>query len=88
VFGRLGGEEFGVLLPRTSAPEAVALLEDLRGRLEARHVARLPPDIAYTFSVGVDQHRAGESLSVLMARVDAALYEAKAAGRNRVMAAF
>ncbi|RKT21321.1 diguanylate cyclase (GGDEF)-like protein [Paraburkholderia sp. RAU2J] len=87
VFGRLGGEEFGVLCPATTAADAVALLERLRGRLVATTPACLPRGLRYTFSVGVDQHRRTESLAQLMARADGALYAAKESGRNRVMAA-
>ncbi|CAB3788256.1 GGDEF domain-containing protein [Paraburkholderia fynbosensis] len=87
VFGRLGGEEFGVLCPATTAADAVALLERLRGRLVATTPAGLPRGLRYTFSVGVDQHRRSESLAQLMARADGALYGAKESGRNRVMAA-
>jgi diguanylate cyclase (GGDEF)-like protein len=88
VFGRLGGEEFGVVCPATTAAEAVVLLNRLRGRLAASGY-RLGPGAAlhYTFSVGVDQYRAGEPLSALMARADAALYLAKTSGRNRVVEA-
>jgi diguanylate cyclase (GGDEF)-like protein len=87
VFGRLGGEEFGVLCPATPTEDAVALLERLRGRLAATAPAGLPRGLRYTFSVGVDQHRRTESLAQLMARADGALYAAKESGRNRVMAA-
>ncbi|ADG17596.1 diguanylate cyclase [Paraburkholderia atlantica] len=87
VFGRLGGEEFGVLCPATSAAEAVVLLERLRARLAATVPDERPRGLRYTFSVGVDQQRRGESLAQLMARADRALYAAKAAGRDRVMAA-
>jgi PleD family two-component response regulator len=47
----------------------------------------LPGGLRYTFSVGVDERRRDESLAQLMARADGALYAAKAAGRDRVMAA-
>ncbi|MFT4069184.1 GGDEF domain-containing protein [Paraburkholderia sp.] len=87
VFGRLGGEEFGVLCPTTTAAEAVVLLERLRAQLTASAPGELPRGLRYTFSVGVDQMRRGESLEQLMARADRALYAAKAAGRNRVMVA-
>lgn len=88
VLGRLGGEEFGVLCPATGTAEAVSLLDQLRARLAAAVPGELSPGgLRYTFSVGVDQHRQDESLAQLMARADNALYAAKAAGRNRVMAA-
>jgi diguanylate cyclase (GGDEF)-like protein len=87
VFGRLGGEEFGVLCPATTAAEAVVLMERLRTRLAATAPAELPRGLRYTFSVGVDQRRRDESLGEVMARADGALYAAKASGRDRVMAA-
>jgi diguanylate cyclase (GGDEF)-like protein len=87
VFGRLGGEEFGVLCPATSTAEAVRLMDRLRVRLASAASAELPRGLTYTFSVGVDQHRRDESLAQLMARADGALYAAKASGRDRVMAA-
>jgi diguanylate cyclase (GGDEF)-like protein len=87
VFGRLGGEEFGVFCPATTAVEAVAVLDRLRAQLAAAPSSELPLGLRYTFSVGVDQHRRGESLDQLSARADGALYVAKASGRNRVMAA-
>ncbi|MFP3567505.1 GGDEF domain-containing protein [Paraburkholderia sp. SIMBA_030] len=87
VFGRLGGEEFGVLCPATTAAETVALLERIRGRLAAAAQTELPRGLRYTFSVGVDQRRWDEPLAELMARADGALHAAKASGRDRVMAA-
>jgi len=87
VFGRLGGEEFGVLCPATTSAEAVRLMDRVRARLASAGAGELPRGLEYTFSVGVDQHRPGESLAQLMARADGALYAAKASGRNRVMAA-
>ncbi|MEA3082429.1 MAG: hypothetical protein QOC89_126 [Paraburkholderia sp.] len=87
VFGRLGGEEFGVLCPATTAAEAVSLLDRLRVQLASSTPLELPRGLKYTFSVGVDQHRRDELLAQLMARADGALYAAKASGRNRVMVA-
>jgi diguanylate cyclase (GGDEF)-like protein len=87
VFGRLGGEEFGVLCPATTAADAVHLLDRLRVGLASAAPLELPRGLKYTFSVGVDQHRRDESLAQLMARADGALYAAKASGRDRVMAA-
>ena len=85
VFGRLGGEEFGVLCPHTDVQAAVVLLERLRERLASTAVPQHAGVSGYTFSVGVDQHRPGEMLAALMLRTDAALYAAKASGRDRVM---
>jgi diguanylate cyclase (GGDEF)-like protein len=87
IFGRLGGEEFAVLFPGATAEGAVALVDRLRLRVAA---SALPGDqgpISFTFSGGVDQYYRGEVLAGLMARADAALYSAKAMGRNRVVSA-
>lgn len=85
-FGRLGGEEFAILCPDTSMPEAMALLNRLRGRMAGDESALAAGKLKVTFSAGVDQYRPGETLSSLMARADAALYTAKAMGRDRVVA--
>lgn len=87
VFGRLGGEEFGVLCPATTAAEAVSLLDRLRAGLAATAPHERPRGLRYTFSVGVDRLRGDESLAQLMARADGALYAAKESGRDRVMSA-
>jgi diguanylate cyclase (GGDEF)-like protein len=74
---RIGGEEFALLLPTCTTEDALAVVDRLRGRVPYRQ----------TCSAGVVMHRAGESCEVLMARVDDALYQAKAAGRDRVLLA-
>jgi diguanylate cyclase len=77
---RWGGEEFAVLLPDTSFDFASALASDIR-RLVAD--AR-PITDGLTVSIGVGEITAGEDASAFFRRVDAALYRAKANGRNRV----
>lgn len=81
---RWGGEEFIVLLPQTDCASAQLLAESLRGSVERIRVPHLPP---VTVSIGVARHRASESSESLIKRADEALYQAKAAGRNRVVAA-
>ena len=82
---RLGGEEFGVLLPDSDADAAMSLADELRRTLEQAAVAG-PGGVAvrYTVSVGVGSLDDGESLASLLQRADAALYAAKRGGRNRV----
>ncbi len=81
--GRLGGEEFAVLLPRTRADEAAAIAERLRLALEQSRIdsgeGRV---ITITLSAGLAplEGTAGHSL----AQADAALYRAKNSGRNRI----
>jgi two-component system cell cycle response regulator len=79
--GRLGGEEFLMLLPDTASAAARSVAEKLR--LE---VAAAPAPVAVTVSVGVATW-AQETPEQLLRRADAALYRAKEAGRDRVMAA-
>jgi two-component system cell cycle response regulator len=71
--GRWGGEEFLVLLPDTDGADALTLAEDLR--------ARLADELPVTVSIGVAE-REGDAANALVARADAALYEAKSAGRD------
>jgi diguanylate cyclase (GGDEF)-like protein len=87
LFGRLGGEEFAVLCPATGRADAVEQLDRLRTKIAGGGCLLSDGQrLVYTFSAGADEHRHGETLAHLMARADAALYAAKARGRNRVMA--
>lgn len=87
ITGRLGGEEFAMLLPETPLADALAIAERLRQSVAVATVAHDGRSITFTTSVGVAALRAGDSLEQLIARADAALYDAKHAGRNRVVAA-
>ena len=79
--GRLGGEEFVLLLPETSQDEAVVVAERIRAATET---SRLTP--RYTVSMGVATLLPSDmSLQHLMSRADAAMYRAKDLGRNRVV---
>jgi diguanylate cyclase (GGDEF)-like protein/PAS domain S-box-containing protein len=80
-FGRWGGEEFLVLATHTASEGAAELAERIRCRVEAEPF----PDVGtVTISLGVAEIRSNESLEHLEERADAALYQAKEAGRNRV----
>ena len=85
---RIGGEEFAVILPETEAKTALAVAESLRLAIEqAKTRVDDKTEIKYTLSIGVAT-LAGEddSLDAMMQRADAALYQAKQNGRNRVVA--
>lgn len=82
VLFRTGGEEFVLLLPGANADQACMLAEDLRTRIEQ---SDLLPTERVTASIGVAAHEPGESLSEWARRADAALYQAKRDGRNRVV---
>jgi two-component system cell cycle response regulator len=81
--GRFGGEEFLVLLPDTGPKAAAAVAEDLRAAVEATPIGTSEGDITVTVSGGWAVWE-GEAPHELVSRADAALYEAKAAGRNAV----
>ena len=84
---RYGGEEFAIILPETNLGQALAMAERTRSSIEARPV-NLGTPVSLTICLGVaaypDQAADGPTL---VAQADAALYAAKAAGRNRVAAA-
>jgi diguanylate cyclase (GGDEF)-like protein len=86
--GRLGGEEFAVLLPATRVPDALHMAERIRASAEQHGVpiGDHGATVRYTISGGVAGLRPGESLAQLSARADAALYRAKLEGRNRIVA--
>lgn len=86
LMARLGGEEFGVLLLHNAAPAGHAFDTRLRQRLHEASASELGFELDY--SGGMASLLPGESkLAVLMARADGALYDAKTAGRGRLMAA-
>jgi diguanylate cyclase (GGDEF)-like protein len=84
---RLGGEEFAVLLPGTDLAGAVSLAESLREALSEAAVAGAgEADVRMTASFGVTEHSRDRTASDLLAGADGALYRAKDAGKNRVVA--
>lgn len=84
---RLGGEEFCVIVPGAGIEQATAIAEDLRARVEAMPLGSGDGGIRTTISVGVAElNRDAESLDALYSVADKRLYEAKVAGRNRVVA--
>jgi diguanylate cyclase (GGDEF)-like protein/PAS domain S-box-containing protein len=86
VVARIGGEEFAVLLPSSTLAGAAAVAERLRQLVAEQRVDFDGATITYTISAGVAAADADGQLDLdtLMKRADAALYAAKAGGRNRV----
>jgi diguanylate cyclase (GGDEF)-like protein len=85
--GRLGGEEFGMLLPDTSQEDAMAMAERLRSSAEQHLVAGGFGACHYTLSIGVACTSQPDSLDRFTAHADRAMYIAKNSGRNQVVAA-
>jgi diguanylate cyclase (GGDEF)-like protein len=85
VLARLGGEEFGVVMPDRGRGEAIAVLERARGILENRVFTVAGGQISVTFSAGLSRPGGDQGFSILLSDADRALYLAKAAGRNRVV---
>jgi diguanylate cyclase (GGDEF)-like protein len=77
---RVGGEEFAVLLPDTGAETALVVAERLRHSLD-----RALDTPGYTVSIGAATLQADETVDAMLSRADAALYAAKAGGRNAVV---
>nr|WP_282452719.1 GGDEF domain-containing protein [Lysobacter sp. CAU 1642] len=84
--GRIGGEEFAVLLPGHGKERAVKVAETLREALQAQTLDEQGEPIPVTASFGVTCLEPGDAAAdELYSRADGALYEAKRAGRNRVL---
>jgi len=83
--GRLGGDEFALLLEEKSLPQAIEIAEDLRLRLAGKPFDTGKDRITLTWSVGVGEGKPGDTVDQILARADAALYDAKLGGRNRVV---
>jgi diguanylate cyclase (GGDEF)-like protein len=87
IFGRLGGEEFAVVIEGSSLDAATLYAEELREQLAALAFESDGQTFSVTASFGVAERAAQESIDLLLKRADAALYQAKRGGRNRVVAA-
>ncbi|MDQ1651781.1 MAG: hypothetical protein QOI35_981 [Cryptosporangiaceae bacterium] len=84
---RIGGEEFAILLPDTALPEASTVAERIRVAVAQLDLGALAAGLRVTVSAGVAGSAADPAPDAVLAAADAALYEAKRSGRNRVSAA-
>lgn len=84
LFGRLGGEEFLVILPDTSRHVAALVGERLRASCQALDWANLEGPASVSISIGVALHQHGADETFLLQAADAALYQSKTTGRNRL----
>lgn len=81
VVGRWGGEEFLILLPKTSIEDAYAIVERVRKHIEKKMFKHIGHKTA---SFGVTKTNEGDTLDTAIARADRALYDVKHSGRNKV----
>lgn len=85
LLGRIGGEEFALLLPETSLSSAAKVAERLRQYIEESSVVVSKQKIKMTISIGLTQHRPKvDTVKKWLHRADELLYQAKDKGRNRV----
>jgi len=88
ILGRYGGEEFALILPDTGTDGAAILAERLRAAVADRPIDTDAGPLTVTVSIGVAQQTAEHTdVETLLSVADAALYRAKRAGRNQVVAA-
>ncbi len=86
-FGRYGGEEFLLVLPETELALAQVMLDRLRLTIGDVNWGAIADGLALSMSAGLCEVRGDDCAETILARADAALYRAKDAGRNRVIAA-
>ena len=84
IFGRVGGEEFGIILPETAVSEALHVAERIRFSIENLEIAISDRTLKITASFGVAGQLEDYSLDTIYNRADDALYQAKEYGRNTV----
>jgi diguanylate cyclase len=82
---RYGGEEFLIVLSQTSIAEAKTVADRIRRLVEGMTAAPLPEGERITVSIGVAEHEAPDPAELTIRRADAALYQAKEYGRNRIV---
>lgn len=83
IVGRLGGEEFGILLPNTDLAGCVDVAERLRAMVEGLAIATA--SVPVTISMGAAEATRGEDILSVFHRADTALLKAKRSGRNRIV---
>lgn len=84
LIARFGGDEFAAFLPGALTEKAIRTAERLREKVAKMSAATLPTPV--TVSIGITAISPSDDLNTLIHRADAAMYEAKAAGRDRVIA--
>jgi diguanylate cyclase (GGDEF)-like protein len=83
-WGRLGGEEFALVLPEIGIDSALEPAERIRSTLEKTSVQHGPATFRITVSIGISQYQQGDTIETVVGRADQAMYEAKQTGRNKI----
>lgn len=83
-FGRIGGEEFMLVLPDTTLEQGKAIIDRILEMVRVARPIQATPDFCYTCSAGLAELRPGDTAEELYARADEALYLAKVSGRDRL----
>ena len=84
LLARIGGEEFGLLIPGIALSQCQFVLQRYSKAIEASRLRVADRSLSVTASFGIAIVQADESLASLLGRADQALYTAKGAGRNRI----
>jgi diguanylate cyclase (GGDEF)-like protein len=84
VIGRIGGEEFLLILSHTASEDAFNVLDSLRSKMSEISKTAEIPEAKVTLSIGIAQYDPRDSLESFMLLADTALYQAKNTGRDRV----
>jgi diguanylate cyclase (GGDEF)-like protein len=86
VFGRMGGEEFAVLLPGTNTEGAFSVAEKLRAAIEKQQIAHQEATLRCTASFGLTAKNGNKiEIDDFIKKADKAMYRAKVQGRNRIV---
>lgn len=85
VIGRIGGEEFLLILNQTDSKDAFKVLDSLRSRMSELSKNAGIPEAKVTFSAGIAQYEQNDSIKNLILLADTALYQAKNSGRDQVV---
>lgn len=87
VLARYGGEEFIIILPGTKEDDAIEIIKGVQRDLTKNFFLHNNERVLITFSAGVAERFSNETVNEVLPRADAALYQAKQTGRNRVIGA-
>lgn len=84
ILGRVGGEEFLIIMPGATSAQACTVIERLQAHLRDQRLTLEGVVLRYTFSAGIAEWKRSKTLDSLYREADQALYAAKNAGRNQV----